>query len=147
MDHLSWQINSEHSLQCFIKFITEEYNEKSVLTVTWQNGKKRTNRQNNALMLYCRLLAEALNSAGLDMKRTLKQEVDISWTQESVLEHLWRPIQKLTINKNSTTEAKTDEYSKVYDELNRHLSQKFGISVPFPSKEYHYDSRYIPKNR
>ena len=51
------------------------------------------------------------------------------------LGELWKPIQLIVINKESTTEANTDEYSKVYDVLNRQIATKFGVSVPFPSRE------------
>lgn len=97
----------------------------------------RTPKQNNALHLYLTQLAEVLNDAGLDMKAVLKPEVEIPWTLENAKNHLWRPIQKLALGKESTTELTTAEISKVYDIINRHLA-KFGISVPFPSEEESY---------
>jgi len=97
--------------------------------------EQRTSKQNNALHLYLAQLSKALNDAGLDMKAVLKPEVEIPWTPENVKNHLWRPVQRIYLNKESTTELTTDEISKVYDVINRHLA-KFGISVPFPSEEY-----------
>ena len=129
-----WTINSKQSLDGFIKYITELYESKHYLTVKWTVGKQRTNTQNNALQVYCRELANALNDAGLDMKKTLKAEVDIPWTQDLVREHLWKPIQEYVIGKRSTTEANTFQYSEVYDVLNRNMAEKFGVSVPFPSR-------------
>ncbi len=38
-----------------------------------------TPNQRNALHLYCEMLACALNNAGYDMKKTLKEEVEIPW--------------------------------------------------------------------
>ena len=81
--------------------------------------------------------------APMDMKRTLKAEVEIPWTQDLVREHLWKPIQEYVIGKRSTTEANTFQYSEVYDVLNRNMAEKFGISVPFPSREHDYDSGNI----
>lgn len=96
--------------------------------------KPRTLTQNAALHKFCDLLAIELNNAGLDMKKTLKADAEIPWRPESVKEHLWRPIQKAVIDKESTTEADTSDYSKVYNVLIRHISQKFGVYVPWPSK-------------
>jgi hypothetical protein len=69
------------------------------------------------------------------MKTVLKPEVDIPWTMENAKNHLWRPIQEAMLGKESTRELTTDEVSKIYDVLNRHLGEKFGIECDFPSLE------------
>lgn len=96
---------------------------------------KRTILQNKSLHLYLRLLSEALNDAGLDMKKVLKPTIAISWNEKNAKEYLWRPVQEALLLKKSTTELSTDEIDKVYQELNRHISEKFGIHVAFPSEE------------
>ena len=134
-----FDINSKENLEEFVQVIIEEWKINQSVTVEWSIGKKRTNAQNNALQVYCRELAEAFSDRGLDMKRVLKKEIDIPWTQDSVREYLWKPLQKAVIQKESTTDANTNEYSKVYDVLNRHIADKYGFSVPFPSREnYEY---------
>ena len=95
----------------------------------------RTAQQNKALHKYFALLADALNAAGLDMRATLKPEIDIPWTEYAVKDHLWRPIQDAMLGKESTTKLETPEVSEVYEVLSRHLGQRFGIHVPFPSRE------------
>lgn len=95
--------------------------------------KQRTSKQSKALHLYCQLLADALNDAGFDMKTILKPTVDIPWTMETVKEFLWRPVQKAYLMKESTTELNTMNPGDVYEILNRHLSEKFGITVEWPS--------------
>jgi len=105
------------------------------------NTSDRTIKQNASLHVYCELLAEALNDAGLDMKKTLKPEVDIPWRKESVKEHLWKPIQKALTGKESTTEISTVEPSEIYDVLNRHISEKFGVHVDWPSIDSQYRNR------
>jgi len=87
------------------------------------------------LHLYCERLAEALNDAGLDMKTVLKPGVEIPWTKESVKLHLWKPIQKAMTDTDSTREMETTDPSEIYEVLNRHLAQKFGVSVRWPSEE------------
>jgi len=66
--------------------------------------------------------------------KVLKPEVEIPWDDEGKMakKHLWKPIQEVMLGKESTTEPYTDEYAKVYDVINRHISTKFGISVPWP---------------
>ena len=95
----------------------------------------RTEKQNRALHQYFTLIAEALNDSGLDMRAVLKPGVEIPWTTESVKEYLWRPIQKLMVNKPSTTRLTTREIDMIFETLNRHLGEKFGIHEDFPSIE------------
>ena len=98
-------------------------------------GGQRTSQQNKALHKYCELLAEALNEAGYDMKKTLKPEIDIPWNKDTVKEYIWKPVQKALIGKESTTEMTKLDPGQVYEVLNRHISEKFGVFVPFPSEE------------
>lgn len=98
-----------------------------------KNFDMRTLTQNRALHKYFGLLAEELNKGGLSVVKTLK--VDVEWTPDSVKELLWRPIMEAVLDKKSTTQLNKDEITKVYDTLNLALSNKFGFSIEFPSKE------------
>ena len=96
---------------------------------------KRTNQQNKALHKYFRLLARSLNDAGFDMKRTLREDWEIPWTEEMIKEHIWRPVQKVMTEKMSTTELDTIEVNQIYEVVNRHLSQSTGVHVDFPHED------------
>jgi hypothetical protein len=97
---------------------------------------QRTDQQNKALHLWFEHLAEFLNDAGLDQRTVLKPSIEIPWTRESIKEQIWRPVQVAYLEKKSTTELQKDEIDKIYDILNRHLSEKFHVSLPpFPSLE------------
>ena len=96
---------------------------------------KITPQQRKALELYFRLLADKLNESGLDQRKVLKPSVEIPWNHDSIKNQLWGPIQKAQINKESTTELEKKEIDIIYDTLNRHLGEKFGIHVPFPNDE------------
>lgn len=96
---------------------------------------QRTLTQNAALHVLFTLLAEELNSAGLDMKKVLKPEVDIPWNPKTVKDWLWRPLMKAQLGLTSTTELNTKNIDDVFDTLNRHLGEKFGLQVDFPSVE------------
>ena len=95
--------------------------------------KQRTSLQNRSLHLYFTMVADALNDAGLDLRKVLKESVDIPWTKYNVKEFLWKSVQELHFGTRSTTELTTKDIDKVYDTLNRFLGEKFGIHVQFPS--------------
>lgn len=97
--------------------------------------KRRTLKQNRALHKMFEILAHDLNECGLDMKKTLKPEIDIPWTKEAVKEYLWRPVMKAQLGKGSTTEMSTKDIDAVFETIIRHLSSKFGFSTDFPSIE------------
>lgn len=129
-------VNSDKSLEEVISLLRQTYAEYKYLDIEIKvKGKARTNKQNAALHKYFTMLSDALNSAGYDMKRTIKAEVDIPWTPDLVKEYMWRPIQRAVIGEQSTTRAKTKDYPLIYETLNRHTAGKLGISVPWPSKD------------
>lgn len=97
---------------------------------------QRTVRQNKALHVLFGLLATTLNDNGLDMRKTLKPSVEIPWSAQGVKEYLWRPIQRAQTTKNSTTQLTTKEIDEIFDTLNKHLGEKFGVHIPFPSIEF-----------
>ena len=97
--------------------------------------KKRTTQQNRALHLYYKHLADELNNAGLDVKETLAEEIDIPWSPILIKELIWRKVQRAYTTKISTTELTTKEINELFDIINRHLGEKFGLHIPFPSIE------------
>ena len=94
---------------------------------------QRTSQQNRALHKWFEMLAEAFNDAGKDIREVMKPEIEIPWTAENIKNLLWRPVQEIYLQKKSTTELTTADIDKIYDILNRHIGEKFGIHVPFPS--------------
>lgn len=95
---------------------------------------KRSSKQNKALHKYCELLADALNDAGYEMKAVLAvKQIDVPWSPERVKECLWRPIQEVMTGKHSSTQLSRLEPGRVYEVLNRHIAENFGVSVPWPS--------------
>ena len=97
--------------------------------------EQRTIKQNSALHKFFELVAETLNSAGLDMRKTLRHDIDIPWTKDNVKNFLWKPFQEALLGKKSTKELTTAEVDKVYEVFNRHFGEKFGMHQPFPSIE------------
>jgi len=97
---------------------------------------KRTDQQNKALHLWFHQLAKSLNDEGYSIQHVLsKKTVDVPWTDTAVKEILWRPLQEIMVGEESTAQADSGDYTKVYETINRHLSTLFGVHVPFPSME------------
>lgn len=103
-------------------------------------SKPRTMAQNRALHLMFTQLADQLNEAGFDMKRTLKEEIDIPWTAENVKEYIWRPVMVALLDKSSTTQLTSREVDRVFEVLSRHLGTKLGITITFPSLDSLYEA-------
>jgi len=102
----------------------------------------RTPSQNNALHQYFDDLSTAFQAAGLDMKQILKPGVEIPATPELVKNLMWRPIQKIMVDKESTTELTTTDIDAIYQVMARHIASRFGISVPFPNRFNQGDKQY-----
>lgn len=129
-------VNSEESFANFVVDARALFDKHKYVTFSHSTGQQRTGQQNKALHVYCRLLADSLNTAGLDQRKTLHEDIDIPWTPEAVKIHLWKVIQKAVIGKESTTEAERGDYTKVHEVLTRHLGEKLGIDyIPWPEKE------------
>ena len=96
----------------------------------------RSNPQNNALHLWLEMVAKCLNDAGLDMRHTIREDVDMPWTQSSVKEYLWRQLQKVITGQVSTTKPTKSQYPDISETLHRHFAQKFGVTLP-PWPTYH----------
>lgn len=110
---------------------------KLVASLNPEDYTQRTPTQNNALHLGLKMIADALNDAGLDMRKVLKPEVEIPWTIISVKDHLFRPVMKTMFSKESTKDLnKLGEIEQVWDTVMRFLGQNHGVEyIPFPNND------------
>lgn len=97
--------------------------------------KRRTTKQNNALHLFCELLADKLNEAGIS-QRALLEAFEIDHSSESI-KNIFRQIGKQKYSKDSTSKLTTKECIDIYDEINRQ-SSILGIHQPWPTEEEVY---------
>ncbi|MBO00998.1 MAG: hypothetical protein CL438_10105 [Acidimicrobiaceae bacterium] len=133
--HQFWIVKDDNSLAYCKKKLEELYAENGYVEVEWTTAKTRTQRQNRALHVYLRELALTLNEKGLDCSMVLKDGVTaIKWTDHLVKEHIWRVVQEAQTEKKSTRDLDRSELSMIYDIINRHLGEKFGVHVPFPER-------------
>lgn len=128
-------VNSELSLAEAHAKLDSQWNKHKFINLTIEKAQ-RTLSQNNAIHLYCEMLAEALNDGGWDMLKVLKPGAEIPWSMEKVKENLWKAVQKEMFDFESTTKLNTAQVSEVYDVMNRHvIAATNGVSVMFPSRE------------
>ena len=99
-------------------------------------SQSRSISQNKALYLWFRLEAEALNDAGFDMKKTIRQDIDIPWTPESVKLYLWKPVMEAMFQKSSTAKLESGEINKIFDVITREIGGRTGVYCEFPSLAY-----------
>lgn len=127
---------SKHNLGEFWLELQKALENDEVLLISSKPPvSSRTQSQNKAMHKYFSMLADTLNNAGLDMQTVLSEGTSIPWSAEKVKEDIWKTVQKALLNKNSTTKLETNEVAQVYDVVNRHLSEKFGVVVPFPCED------------
>tara|TARA_B100000405_G_scaffold78195_2_gene54191 strand:+ start:31 stop:441 length:411 start_codon:yes stop_codon:yes gene_type:complete len=133
--HQFWIVRDDNSLAHCKKKLEELYAENGYVEVEWTTARTRTQRQNRALHVYLRELASTLNEKGLDCSMVLKDGVTaIKWSDHLVKEHIWRVVQEAQTEKKSTRDLDRSEVSMIYDIINRHLGEKFGVHVPFPER-------------
>jgi hypothetical protein len=140
------RIENKEQFDQAIKKLTEMFNQLGYIEIKVNTKKNRTLTQNAALHVYYRNLADALNDAGMDVRKTLKPSFYMMWTPNLVKELLWKPIQEALTGQKSTTKIERADPSKVYDVLHNKLTD-WGIDVPFPSVESigNYDYEYENK--
>jgi hypothetical protein len=97
--------------------------------------KQRTVQQNKAIHLYCEHLAKELNDSGYDIKKTLRQDIEVPWSMITVKELIFKTVLKAQLGKDSTTKMTTKEIDLIVNTITRYMGEKFGLEVDFPSVE------------
>lgn len=122
--------------------------EDDVVKTEPEEGKKpsleeqvRTERQNRAIHLWFRQIADTLNDGGLSIKEVLQHfRMDVPWTEKSVKSILWYTAQKRMFEKDSTAKLTTKEATRIEEVVSRFLNLECGVNIPFPSVESEYYS-------
>ena len=127
--------------------------EGNVVPALWQflkdnrPTKKRTSSQNAAMHVNFNLIAEKMNDAGYSVQNTII--TDIPWDTATVKKYIWKPIQKILLDKESTTELdKLGEIDLIHKVVMRELGEKKQIEFhefPFdPEKRRELEARTAP---
>jgi len=100
-------------------------------------SKVRTDNQNRAIHLYCSMLSKALIDKGESVQTVMKvKTVAVMLSPDIVKELLFKPVMTAVFpDVESTAKLTTNQVSVVYEHLNRHTSELFGIGIDFPSRQ------------
>lgn len=98
-----------------------------------------TDKQRSALHVWCKLVAEALNDAGLYYRYInpfTGEEMQLDWTKERVKEFIYKPVLEAKHLKTSTEDQDTVEPSSVALEIHRHFANHGAVLPSWPSNRY-----------
>lgn len=118
-------------------------------------NKYRTEQQNKAMHKYFTLASDELNDKGITLTQLLEiiiSKVQLMITPNVIKEQVWKPIQKALSGTESTRAIRKDgDIDKVYDSVNKALSEQLQCYIPFPSREMqHYEKiaqeQYVEPN-
>lgn len=103
--------------------------------------ERRTEQQNAALHLWFRQIAEQLNDSGYSVMQVMRHDAEIPWTEASVKELLWRPVQRVMLDKESTADCSKLDYPAIAEVITRHLGQSLGVTLPdWPTEAGRHDT-------
>ena len=131
MDGHRWIVDRKEKLEFFVKFVKDQF-EQGSYHLYYITPAGRTEKQNNAMHLWFRQMAEQLNDAGFSATHPFNDQIEIPFTEGLVKEMLFKPIIKAMYDKKSTRGLSGREVSEAAEVLVRWLSEHKGIYVPFP---------------
>ena len=110
-----------------------------------KNMDMRTVRQNSALHLWAKQIADILNKNNLYMTGIFGNE--IMWSMESVKLNIIKSLIKKLFDIDSTTKLKRKEFDELIDTITIIFGEKKGIKIPlFPSRDLWNDEKKKDKN-
>jgi len=127
-------IKNLEELDAFVDEMCTLFKLKGEIVVELHGNEGRTLTQNRALHLYFGLLADDLNAAGYDMKKTLSSDVEVPWNAELVKQLLFKPVQEAQVDKKSTAKLTKAELDLVLTTVQRHIATVTGVTTAFPDK-------------
>ncbi len=128
-------VNSDPAFEAYILRLRAQWDEHHYLRISVKTGKQRTPTQNNCMWKYCTMRAGSLNEGGIDFRQALKPGVDVPFNKDLVNEYLWDVFQLAITGHKSSTKPERKQYSEIYDRVNAFTIERWGISVPWPSKD------------
>ncbi len=132
-DGHQWLVDHKDKLDFFIAFITAELQSGSHHLYSIKPAG-RSEKQNNAMHLWFRQIAEKLNDGGYHATHPFNDEVEVPFTEVLVKEMLYKPVIKAMYDKKSTAGLSGRELSEAAEVLVRWLAEHKGFLVPFPSE-------------
>jgi len=128
-----WLVDSKDKANFFINFILDQWQEGKTI-LYYIKDTNRTDRQNNAMHLWFRQVAEKLNDAGHYVRHPFSDTFEIPFTEVLVKETLYKPVLNAMYSKTSTAKLTAKEVSEAAEVLIRWLSEHKQVYVPFPQQ-------------
>ena len=128
-----WLVDSKDKANFFINFILDQWQEGKTI-LYYIKDTNRSDRQNNAMHLWFRQIAQELNDAGYWVRHPFSDKLEIPFTEVLVKETLYRPIIQSMYDKTHTGKLTAKELSEAAEVLIRWLSEHKSVYVPFPQQ-------------
>ena len=96
--------------------------------------QKRTEKQNNSLHLFFKIISDQLNEMGLEFNYdgVTGKKLSTRYTPLIVKNHFWRPIQMALFDIESTKHINTKQIDDIIDVIAKFFGDK-GVIMEFPS--------------
>jgi hypothetical protein len=128
-----WIVDKKDKLDFFISFVKDQYESGKYILYTIKDTT-RSDRQNNAMHLWFRQIANELNDAGYYVRHPFSDKLEIPFTEVLVKETLYKPVIGAMYSKSSTAKLTPTQLSEAAEVLVRWLSEHKGVYVPFPQQ-------------
>jgi hypothetical protein len=126
----SWLVDSRDTAKMFCQFVMTQVEEGTERIYSIKRGT-RSAKQNNALHLLFRRIAEELNGAGYTRPHPWGK-MEIPYSEVSVKEIFYLPILDKVYGKGHSSDLNTKELSESVDILLDALAQNTGIAMSMP---------------
>lgn len=128
-----WLVDSKDKANFFINFVLDQWQEGKTI-LYYIKDTNRSDRQNNAMHLWFRQVAQELNDAGHWVRHPFSDTLEIPFTEVLVKEMLYKPVIKAMYEKESTAKLTPIQLSEAAEVLIRWLSEHKQVYVPFPQQ-------------
>ena len=136
MSAITWDVTDKHKAKMFCQYVSEQAEEGIDRTYSVVRSN-RSSRQANALHLFFRNMAGALNDAGFMQKHPFNEEFEVPWSENSIKELFFKPIIASMYGIKSTRSLSTTQLSDSANAMIDSINMKLGVFVPFPSMGEH----------
>ena len=126
----SWQVDTRDKAKSFCQYVMQQA-EEGIDRIYSIKRASRSLKQNNALHLLFRQIAEELNNAGFAQKHPWGK-MEIPYSEQAVKEIFYRPILDRVYQKEHSSELTTKELSESVDILLDALAQNTNIVLAMP---------------
>lgn len=93
-------------------------------------------KQRGSLHVWCQMIADQCNAAGLTKQVILAQRPNVEWSGTAIKEDIYKPILKAISGLESTEAQITTDPQVVVNEMARFFAEKFGVILPeWPSRK------------